>query len=130
MRLKYLLFAALISAVAFQACEHEPVTDTTVEEGPEEPAPEEDDCDLDAVTFSSNVKTIISDNCEGCHNAGFAQGGVMLTNYDEIKTVAESGQLAGVLRADGYPQMPTSGPLEDCDIEQIEKWIENGNPND
>lgn len=88
-------------------------------------------CDTLDVTFSGSIWPIIESNCEGCHNSVVSQGGVQLQDYDDIKFVADFGMLTGVLNGgSGYPQMPPSGPLSDCQIRMVELWIENGSPND
>lgn len=87
-------------------------------------------CDTLAVTFSGTVMPIIQTNCAGCHSGGSPNGGIKLTNYAEIETVAATGQLLGTIRhLTGYPAMPPTGQLTDCQISQINKWITNGKPN-
>lgn len=86
------------------------------------------------ITFSSTVMPIISSRCLSCHSANSAAnsgGGVRLDTYQNVKTRADNGSLAGVINHDpGYPQMPQGGSkLSDCQISLIEQWIENGSPN-
>jgi len=76
------------------------------------------------------VMPIIQTNCAGCHSGGSPNGGIKLTTYAEIETVAATGQLLGTIRhLTGYPAMPPTGQLTDCQISQINKWITNGKPN-
>ena len=86
------------------------------------------DCDTNITTFSGAISPIIQANCQGCHSGGEPFGDLYLTNYNEIKTIAESGLLSKVIKheADVTP-MPFERPkLMDCQIRQIEKWIEEG----
>ena len=88
-------------------------------------------CDTTNVTFSGTIKSIIDINCKGCHSGANPNGGVSLTTYAEVATVAFSGQLTGVINGtSGFPKMPPSGPgLDNCQIDQIEKWVNDGSLN-
>lgn len=88
-------------------------------------------CDTTVFTFSGAVQPIVQARCQGCHSGGTPQGGILLTNYDQIKTVAITGQLYGaVSHTGGYTPMPYNGAkIPDCEITQIRKWIEDGTPN-
>lgn len=85
-------------------------------------------CDTTNITFSKNVQPIIQNNCIGCHSGSAASGGILLTNYNEINTRVQSGQLLGAIKHEfGYANMPDGQPqLNQCLIDQIEIWIKNG----
>jgi hypothetical protein len=55
-------------------------------------------------------------------------GGVDLSNYNGVATVAVSGTLIGTItHAPGFSAMPQGGnKLSDCEITQIQKWINSG----
>jgi hypothetical protein len=57
-------------------------------------------------------------------------GGISLEGYNNVVNIADDGRLLGVVRHEaGYPAMPKNSPkLPDCDIRQLEIWIENGTP--
>ena len=38
-------------------------------------------CDTAAVTFSQDIKALIGQNCEGCHNGMSANGGLILSGH-------------------------------------------------
>jgi hypothetical protein len=93
-------------------------------------------CDTSNVSFSGFVFPIIQDNCYGCHSGSNPEGGIFLTNYDQVKTQGtipegSTGSLLGSITwAYGNYQMPkNSNPLSDCKIAQIEIWIQEGMPN-
>lgn len=88
-------------------------------------------CDTNVFTFSGSVQPIIQTRCQGCHSGGSPQGGILLTSYDQIKTVALSGQLLGAVSfQSGYTPMPYGGnKIPECEIVQIKKWIQDGTPN-
>ena len=94
------------------------------------------DCDTVNVTFSGNIwPDIIQKHCLGCHNGANANGGIHLENYNDVKTAAQIppgqyGSLLGVVtHANGNNPMPRNQPkLSDCKITQIQKWIDEGMP--
>ena len=88
-------------------------------------------CDTSAVTYSLSVEPIISSNCYVCHSAAAAQGGVILDDYNSLKAYADAGTLLGVLRHEsGFSPMPQGGSkLSTCTIAVIEKWVNDGSPN-
>lgn len=88
-------------------------------------------CDTANVTFALSVAPIIQNNCQGCHSGGTPSGSISLSNYTEIKTAADNGNLMGTIRhLSGYSAMPKGGNmLRDCDIRKLEIWISKGTPN-
>lgn len=89
-----------------------------------------EDCNTESVTFTSDISPIISNNCTSCHSGNDPNGGIRLTNYSEISALASSGLLMDVLTtSNGAPQMPQSGPIDNCSMDKITKWIEDGTPN-
>lgn len=89
-----------------------------------------EDCDTQNVSFNNDISSIIANNCASCHSGTDPNGGILLTNYSEISSLAASGYLMNVLLAtNGAAQMPPSGALDNCSIDKITKWIDNGTPN-
>ena len=88
-------------------------------------------CDTINVSFSEDVWPVISSNCTGCHSGGAPSGNVSLEDYNDIVTAANNGSLLGTIKhLDGWSPMPKGGgKLPDCDIQQIETWINAGTPN-
>jgi hypothetical protein len=121
MRNLLILFLAIAAGVLLLtgSCKHDPV-DT--------PVPE---CDTLNVTFSGTVNPILQENCLACHNNANPTSGISLEGYSNVVTVAGSGLLMPVIRHDeAYPPMPQGGnKLSECKIAQIQKWIDNGTPN-
>lgn len=87
-------------------------------------------CNTDDVTFSGTVQPLIKGNCLPCHSAANRSGGVSLDGYNNIRSVAQSGALVGVItHSVGYSPMPQGrAKLPSCDIESIKKWIADGTP--
>lgn len=90
------------------------------------------DCDLSNVTFSQTVFPILQNNaCVGCHSGASPSGGVVLSNYNAVVAEVNSGRLMGAIRhQQGFAIMPPSGTqISQCNIDQIQKWIDDGTLN-
>ena len=88
-------------------------------------------CDTANVKYSTHIKPIISNFCQGCHSGTSAGGGINLVTYDGVKAIALNGKLLGSISfLAGYSAMPKNGSkLSDCDINKINIWINAGAPN-
>jgi len=88
-------------------------------------------CDTAAVTFSQDIKVLIDQNCEGCHNGMSANGGLVLSGHQNTAAAALNGSLIDrMTRNAGDPLlMPPSGALSECDISKLQAWIVQGAPN-
>ena len=88
------------------------------------------ECDSVNVTFSKQVTSTLNANCVSCHNASSSSGGVSLHNYAAVKTNVDNGKLAGSINHRiGFVTMPPSGKLDNCNLTIINKWINDGAPN-
>ena len=90
-------------------------------------------CDDTEVTFSGTVTQILQP-CLRCHSNSLAAnegGGVKLENYTDMQTYVINGKLMGsVNHSNGYIAMPNGGgKLPQCEIDQLQKWIDNNSPN-
>jgi mono/diheme cytochrome c family protein len=97
----------------------------------EELYPEKPACDTTNVTFTDQVLPIINANCTSCHSGQAPAGNISLENYNDISAAANDGSLLGVIRHEqGWSPMPKGGgKLNDCDIAEIETWVNQGAPN-
>jgi len=91
-------------------------------------------CDTSNVTYTNNVKPVLTANCLSCHstsNAATFGSGIKLEDYSDLMVQVNNGNLVGVItHSPGYPAMPQGGAkLDDCTIEKIVTWINNGAPN-
>lgn len=87
-------------------------------------------CDTVNVTYTNTILPIIETSCKGCHSTYPLGGGIDLSTYDGLKTIALNGKLYGsVSFASGFIAMPQSGTkLADCQLVAIDKWIKAGAP--
>jgi len=88
-------------------------------------------CDLNNVTFTATVKPILQSYCLGCHSTSAAAGSgnsIRLENYNDLKTYVTNGKLYGAMNhAAGYSPMPKGGgKLDNCTLQKIKKWIDDG----
>lgn len=89
-------------------------------------------CDTVNVTFSAQIAPFFANKCEGCHSGGNSSAGLTLVTYDQISASALDGSLwNSVNGTGGFTLMPYNGtPLSDCELVMLDKWIQNGAPND
>jgi uncharacterized membrane protein len=87
-------------------------------------------CDLTNVTYALTIKPILQASCYTCHsnsNASSSGGGIRLEDYADVKSSASGRLMGAVNQATGYSAMPKGGgKLTDCEISQLQKWIDNG----
>lgn len=90
-----------------------------------------DACELTNVTFSKTIKPILQENCFRCHsNLNYLNkgGGIKLENHADIKAMVESGKLMGAVKheSDFIPMPEDGGKLTECEINKLQKWVDNG----
>jgi hypothetical protein len=93
-----------------------------------------DPCDTtNKVVSYSSVNTILQSNCAkaGCHDAATAADGYNFAAYADVKRAADNQQLMGTIaHKPGFTPMPQGGDmLPACAIAQIQKWVNQGAPN-
>jgi hypothetical protein len=88
-------------------------------------------CDTANITYMATVVPILEVNCYSCHNSVNQQGGIVLDTYNDLQTSINNGTFRGTINhLDGYSPMPKGGnKLNDCDLTQINLWLDNGAPN-
>ena len=92
------------------------------------------ECDTSDVTYSNTIVTIINGHCLSCHsnaNAASLGGYIPLEDYENVKITIEEGSFLGsILYQAEYDPMPVDYQLSDCEIKQIQAWINSGALND
>lgn len=88
-------------------------------------------CNTANVTYSLSVVAILSDRCYKCHDQRTNTGGITLEGHANLKRYVDSGRLLGAIKhQSGFSPMPQNeAQLPDCQIAQIEAWIQQGAPN-
>lgn len=87
-------------------------------------------CNENNFSYSSTIKIIIGNKCQGCHSGSNPQGGIDLSTYHGVKAKVADGRLWGAINhLPGFSPMPKNGTkLSDCEITQFRKWINAGAP--
>jgi len=87
-------------------------------------------CDtINPVTFSGTLWPIMQSSCTGCHGATSPSGGISITGYSDVASLAVSGALMNSLKGNGVTKMPQGGSFTTCRIRQFEIWVNNGHLN-
>jgi mono/diheme cytochrome c family protein len=85
-------------------------------------------CNTTFVTFQLTIRPILNNNCIVCHSGESPANGLDYTKYSDVLMVASDGRLVGAInhRA-GFEPMPRFAPkLPSCEIQKIEKWVNEG----
>jgi uncharacterized membrane protein len=90
----------------------------------------ESGCDTANVKYSTHIKPIIQNACQGCHSGTAPGGGINLATYAGVKAIADNGKFLGsISQLTGYSAMPKNGSkLTDCQITMVKLWINQGAP--
>ena len=88
-------------------------------------------CDIEAVSFADDILPIISDHCSSCHSGSNPSADLTLVNYSQIMEsgldTSNDGMISRIERLEGEPGlMPTNYRLEQCQINKIKAWVEQG----
>lgn len=88
----------------------------------------DEECEIDVVSYSMDIRSILDNGCVGCHNSSNPSGDIILEDYNNVRAAAESGRLLGAVKwSPGYVNMPLGGAqISDCSILKIETWIAQG----
>lgn len=115
------IIPALIIVFVMQSCYYD---------NEEDLYPNPPECDSINVSYSEDVWPIIATNCTSCHSGGAPAGNVYLDNYDNIVVAADNGSLMGTIKHEnGYSPMPKGGGmLSECSIATIQRWVDDGTP--
>ncbi len=137
MKTNFAFAATIISALGiFMACKHdvpipEPSNDPTVSEN----------CSTDTVYFQNTILPILVSNCamSGCHDAGSASEGIVLTDYVQIISTgsiapgnAGNSDLFDAITEDNPDKImppPGGSSLSEEEINSIQIWINQGAKN-
>ena len=109
--MKRIFLIAAFSALVYSSCTFEKAEPMSTE------------C-LAPISYSTDIDTIISVKCGGCHGPGSSDGD--LTDYAVLKSKVESGvfnvRVLGVSK-----DMPQGGPaLPEDELSKLKCWVEQG----
>ncbi|MEQ8360205.1 MAG: hypothetical protein RH860_12005 [Cytophagales bacterium] len=91
----------------------------------EELYPGEIVCNTDSLSYDANIATIINTKCAlpACH------GGPQNPNFTDFNSVSQNKDRIKVRAVEQMTMPPSSvTPLSECEIKQLESWINAGAP--
>lgn len=112
--MKYRLLSALLITIVIFSCT------TAVIPLDEEAGPIEE-----TITYNTDVKLIMDNHCTTCHGNVNPNAGLSLTNYTQVRSSAENGNLISRMNNQTNP-MPPSGILSSQVRAVIDKWRDDG----
>ncbi len=115
-RITKLLFIGFIISGIISSCYYD---------NEEELYPTVTECSTDSLTYDANIATIINSKCAtpACH------GGTQSPNLSDYNSVNTSKDRIKTRAVDQKTMPPlSSNALNDCEIKQLEAWINNGAP--
>jgi hypothetical protein len=77
-------------------------------------------------TYENNIKSIISNNCVGCHSLGTVNQSPYLRNYNEVKDAVANGDVLCRIQGLCGDVMPQSGKMPQANIDLIKLWSTKG----
>lgn len=84
-------------------------------------------CDENQYTYTAIIRPLLNANCVGCHKPGSLGGNIDLSTYAAVKAQADNGKLIGSTKQlPGYTPMPQNGKLSDCQLAQLQNWVDDG----
>ncbi len=85
-------------------------------------------CETTNVSYAGMIKPLLQARCAqpGCHVTGAQSPD--LTSDANIKSIADAGTLKARVIDRIPPAMPPSGPLPNCEMQQIQAWLDAGAP--
>ncbi len=85
-------------------------------------------CDTSNTTFSATILPIMHQSCAipNCHVGVMPQSSLDLSTYGDVQIIGLDGRLVGTVTGSSGLIMPPSGPLTQCEVKKIKKWVQNG----
>ena len=85
-------------------------------------------CDTTKVSYSTQIVSILQDNCYVCHTGVNSFSGIDLTTYTDLLVQVNKGFLVeAVSHTGGITPMPYQLPmLPSCEVNTIAAWVNQG----
>ncbi len=83
-------------------------------------------CNTTNISYANDISLIMNQHCNSCHNQSVPSGSVITDNYASLLKIANDGRL---WQTTSSGSMPKSGKLDDCTINKIKAWLDNGAKN-
>ena len=83
-------------------------------------------CDTSAVKYSTEIASMMTNHCTNCHGGANPSAGLRLENYNDLVL---RGQASLQRMKSSSNPMPPSGKIDDCNINKLATWINQGSLN-
>jgi hypothetical protein len=83
-------------------------------------------CDTSAVKYSTEIASMMTNHCTNCHGGASPEAGLRLENYNDLVL---RGQASLQRMKSSSNPMPPSGKIDDCNINKLATWINQGSLN-
>jgi len=83
-------------------------------------------CDTSAVKYSTTIKSMMNNHCTNCHGGASPEAGIRLESYSDLVL---KGQASLQRMKNSLDPMPPSGKIDDCNINKLATWINQGSLN-
>jgi cytochrome c553 len=82
-------------------------------------------CDTTAVKYSTTISSMMTNHCTNCHGGANPSAGIKLESYSDLVTNGQASLAA--MKNGTMPQ--GSSKLDDCNINKLAAWINQGSLN-
>lgn len=82
-------------------------------------------CDTSAVKYSTTISSLMTNHCTNCHGGSSPSAGISLESHNDLLTYGQAS-----LNAMKNGTMPQgASKLDDCSINKLAAWINQGSLN-
>ncbi len=90
-------------------------------------------CDTTTVSYAADIQPVLQQKCatSSCHDASSLANGYDMSKYSGAKLAADDGKVLRAIRQEPNASAMPKGmaKLDDCSINKIARWINQGAPN-
>lgn len=103
------------------------ITSCTKDVGPNPDLVPKETNPCDSITFTTQIKPIIDNQCVNCHSAGGQSPD--LSTYSLLKAQVDGGRIKARVIDQNPSPMPPAGNLSSEELNSIKCWLDAGAPN-
>lgn len=78
-----------------------------------------------SISYQTHISPVISSRCISCHSTSNPQGGLLLENYNQVRSATENGNLFQRINDAANP-MPPSGLMDSSTRILFDQWVTDG----
>jgi hypothetical protein len=81
-----------------------------------------------SVTYTSDIGTLLTKRCVGCHNPNGSAKKIPLDNYDNVKATVKPGNASGSRLIKAVDGGRMRGRASEGEVDLLKKWVNQGAP--